>query len=107
MGEFTAPYGLRALGHQTLTCGTAAAGTVVTLPTDSIHGGTVRPALTRIVSTSGTVRFLGTGGTPSGTAGFPIYPGPGEVPTDYYDDPSRLKFIGVTAAGTVEIAYYG
>lgn len=96
------PYRFTALGHQQLTCGTAAAGTVLTLPT----GRDGRPPLlTRISVTSGTVRYLDTGGTPTATLG-PSLTTTNE-PLDYYADPSKLRFIGLAAAGTVDVLYYG
>lgn len=101
------PYQFTPLGAQTLTCGTAAAGTTLTMPTHPVNGATVLPLYTRIVASSGTVRYLDTGGTPSATSGMPMVTGAPSGDIDYFGNPARLRLIGVTAAGTVEVSYYG
>lgn len=101
------PYQFTPLGAQTLTCGTAAAGTTLTMPTHPVNGATVLPLCTRIVASSGTVRYLDTGGTPSATSGMPMIAGQASGVVDYFGDASKLRLIGVGAAGTVEVSYYG
>lgn len=106
------PYGYQSLGYQQLSAGTAAAGTVLTMPTHPVNGSTVVPALAVISCTSGNARYLDTGGTPSGTVGMPLLQGE----RLNYDAPGSIKSLrfvswngGTAVAGTatLDITYYG
>lgn len=112
MPHVNEPYGYLSLGYQQLSAGTAAAGTTLTMPTHPVNGATVVPKLAVIACTSGNARYLDTGGTPSGTAGMPLYQGE-RLQYDAHASIRNLRFVswngGTSIAGTAtfDITYYG